>query len=88
MEVYMEYTATEIKDVLHEIMLDVGELDKQSDLSLPFKQLSMNSIVYLKAIVTIEKKYNIFFDDEYLVKDNDFTLDDLVNFILQMKNKG
>ena len=61
----MEYTATEIKDVLHEIMLDVGELDKQSDLSLPFKQLSMNSIVYLKAIVTIEKKYNIFFDDEY-----------------------
>lgn len=84
----MEYTATEIKDVLHEIMLDVGELDKQSDLSLPFKQLSMNSIVYLKAIVTIEKKYNIFFDDEYLVKDNDFTLDDLVNFILQMKNKG
>ena len=84
----MEYTATDIKDVLHEIMLDVGELDKQSDLSLPFKQLSMNSIVYLKAIVTIEKKYNIFFDDEYLVKDNDFTLDDLVNFILQMKNKG
>lgn len=84
----MEYTATEIKDVLHEIMLDVGELDKQSDLSLPFKQLSMNSIVYLKAIVTIEKKYNIFFDDEYLVKDNDFTLDDLVNFILQMKDKG
>lgn len=46
-----------------------------------FSEISITSIEFIKIVVEIEVKYNIEFEDEYLVMQRFDTIDDLIKYV-------
>ena len=62
-----------------------GEIDLTPDLKL--SEIGVNSITFIKIIVTIEETFDIEFEDDYLDYEQFDTIQDVCDYIAQLKNE-
>ncbi len=70
-----------IEERFMKVILPIIQDKNSVSLDQEFKDININSIIYIKLIVTIEEEFEFEFDEEMLVCKSNFCLRDILNYI-------
>lgn len=76
---YIEKVAAIIASIIEKI--NINTLDPDDDL----QQMGMDSISFIRVIVTIEEEFEVEFPDDYLIIDNMNTLNKIIDIVMMLQ---
>ena len=79
-ETKRDMTKTEIRSIILKLIYQVMD-NKNIELSTEITSIALDSLRFIKLVVEIEKKFNIKFDDDYLLLHKYQTIEDICKYI-------
>lgn len=74
---YLEYNQQKVLDIIKENIVDQSPLIISIDTPFP----EVDSLTFIKIVVTLEKEFNFEFDDEMLLITNFSTVKEMVQYV-------